>query len=58
MYIIVEVLKQNNIDIIYGVVGIFVMDMVCYVQVEGICYIGFCYEQLVGYVVVVSGFFI
>lgn len=41
MHIIVEALKQNNIDTIYGVVGIPVTDMARHAQAEGIRYIGF-----------------
>ena len=36
MHIIVEALKQNNIDTIYGVVGIPVTDMARHAQAEGI----------------------
>ena len=45
MHIIVEALKQNNIDTIYGVVGIPVTDMARHAQAEGIRYIGFRHEQ-------------
>lgn len=38
MHIIVEALKQNNIDTIYGVVGIPVTDMARHAQAEGIRY--------------------
>ena len=44
MHIIVEALKQNNIDTIYGVVGIPVTDMARHAQAEGIRYIGFRHE--------------
>nr|EES8690731.1 hypothetical protein [Escherichia coli] len=49
MHIIVEALKQNNIDTIYGVVGIPVTDMARHAQAEGIRYIGFRHEQSAGY---------
>ena len=48
MHIIVEALKQNNIDTIYGVVGIPVTDMARHAQAEGIRYIGFRHEQSAG----------
>ena len=35
MHIIVEALKQNNIDTIYGVVGIPVTDMARHAQADG-----------------------
>ncbi len=41
MHIIVEALKQNDIDTIYGVVGIPVTDMARHARAEGIRYIGF-----------------
>ncbi len=56
MHIIVEALKQNNIDIIYGVVGIPVTDMARHAQAEGIRYIGFRHEQSAGYAAAASGF--
>ena len=49
MHIIVEALKQNDIDTIYGVVGIPVTDMARHAQAEGIRYIGFRHEQSAGY---------
>ncbi|MEV9810928.1 oxalyl-CoA decarboxylase [Escherichia coli] len=56
MHIIVEALKQNNIDTIYGVVGIPVTDMARHAQAEGIRYIGFRHEQSAGYAAAASGF--
>lgn len=40
MHVFVEALKRNNIDTIYGVVGIPVTDMARHAQAEGIRYIG------------------
>ena len=46
MHIIVEALKQNNIDTIYGVVGIPVGRIWhAMPQAEGIRYIGFRHQQ-------------
>ena len=56
MHIIVEALKQNTIDTIYGVVGIPVTDMARHAQAEGIRYIGFRHEQSAGYAAAASGF--
>ncbi|EFC1497359.1 oxalyl-CoA decarboxylase [Escherichia coli] len=56
MHIIVEALKQNGIDTIYGVVGIPVTDMARHAQAEGIRYIGFRHEQSAGYAAAASGF--
>ena len=57
MHIIVEALKQNNIDTIYGVVGIPVTDMARHAQAEGIRYIGFRHEQSAGYAAAQAVFF-
>lgn len=56
MHIIVAALKQNNIDTIYGVVGIPVTDLSCYAQAQGIRYLGFRHEQSAGYAASISGF--
>ncbi|EPE4769871.1 oxalyl-CoA decarboxylase [Escherichia coli] len=56
MHVFVEALKRNNIDTIYGVVGIPVTDMARHAQAEGIRYIGFRHEQSAGYAAAVSGF--
>jgi len=56
MHIIVEALKKNNIDTIYGVAGIPITDMARHAQAEGIRYIGFRHEQSAGYAAAISGF--
>ena len=56
MHIIVEALKQNNIECIYGVAGIPVTDMARHAQAEGIRFIGFRHEQSAGYAAAIRGF--
>lgn len=56
MHVFVDALKKNNIDTIYGVVGIPVTDMARHAQAEGIRYIGFRHEQSAGYAAAISGF--
>ncbi|MEQ4694602.1 oxalyl-CoA decarboxylase [Providencia manganoxydans] len=56
MHIIVDALKKNGIDTIYGVVGIPVTDMARHAQAEGIRYIGFRHEQSAGNAAAISGF--
>lgn len=56
MHIIVDALKKNGIDTIYGVVGIPVTDMARHAQAEGIRYIGFRHEQSAGNAAAISGY--
>lgn len=56
MQIMVEALKQNNVDTIYGVVGIPVTDLARYAQKEGIRYIGFRHEQNAGNAAAITGY--
>lgn len=56
MHIIVEALKKNNLNTIYGVAGIPVTDMARHAQAEGIRYIGFRHEQSAGYAAAISGY--
>jgi len=56
MHIIVDALKKNNIDTIYGVAGIPVTDMARHAQAQSIRYIGFRHEQSAGYAAAISGF--
>lgn len=56
MHIIVDALKKNDIDTIYGVVGIPVTDMARHAQAEGLRYIGFRHEQSAGNAAAISGF--
>ena len=56
MHIMVEALKKNGIDTIYGVVGIPVTDLARHAQEEGIRYIGFRHEQSAGNAAAISGY--
>lgn len=56
MRIMVEALKRNNVDTIYGIVGIPVTDLARYAQEQGIRYIGFRHEQSAGNAAAVSGY--
>lgn len=56
MHIIVDALKKNDINTIYGVVGIPVTDLARHAQAEGIRYIGFRHEQSAGNAAAISGF--
>lgn len=56
MQIMVEALKQNNVDTIYGVVGIPVTDLARYAQKEGIRYVGFRHEQNAGNAAAITGY--
>lgn len=56
MHIMVEALKRNGIDTIYGIVGIPVTDLARHAQEEGIRYIGFRHEQSAGNAAAITGF--
>ena len=56
MHIMVEALKKNEIDTIYGVVGIPVTDLARHAQEEGIRYIGFRHEQSAGNAAAITGY--
>lgn len=56
MHVVVDALKQNGIDTIYGVVGIPVTDLARHAQEVGIRYIGFRHEQSAGNAAAISGF--
>lgn len=56
MHVMVEALKRNGIDTIYGVVGIPVTDLARHAQEEGIRYIGFRHEQSAGNAAAITGF--
>lgn len=56
MHIVVEALKRNNLNTIYGIVGIPVTDLARYAQQEGIRYIGFRHEQSAGNAAAISGY--
>ena len=56
MHVMIEALKRNGVDTIYGVVGIPVTDLARHAQEEGIRYIGFRHEQSAGNAAAISGF--
>ena len=47
-HLVVEALKLNGIDTIYGVAGIPITDLLRLAQAEGIRYIGFRQAQQIG----------
>ena len=56
MHLMVDVLKANGIQTIYGVVGIPVTDLARHVQAVGIRYIGFRHEQSAGHAAAITGY--
>ena len=56
MHIVVDALKKNGIDTMYGVVGIPVTDLARHAQEAGIRFIGFRHEQSAGYAASAAGF--
>ena len=56
MHLMIEALKKNGIDTIYGVVGIPVTDLARHAQEEGIRYIGFRHEQSAGNAAAITGY--
>ncbi len=55
-HVMVEALKLNGIDTIYGLAGIPITDLARLAQSEGIRYIGFRHEQNAGHAAAVAGF--
>ncbi len=56
MRLMVEALKRNHVDTIYGVVGIPITDLARHAQQEGIRYIGFRHEQSAGNAAAITGY--
>ena len=56
MHLMVDALKANGIETIFGVVGIPVTDLARHAQEVGIRYIGFRHEQSAGNAAAISGF--
>lgn len=56
MHLLVDALKLNGVEAIYGVVGIPVTDLARYAQKVGIRYIGFRHEQSAGHAAAISGY--
>jgi oxalyl-CoA decarboxylase len=55
-HLMVDALKLNNLDTIYGVAGIPVTDLARLAQAEGIRYIGFHHEQSAGNAAAIAGY--
>src|SRR5258705_6949455 len=55
-HLVIEAMKLNGLDTIYGVVGIPVTDLARLAQAEGIRYIGFRHEQSAGNAAAISGY--
>lgn len=55
-HVMVDALKLNGIDTIYGVAGIPITDLARLAQAEGIRYIGFRHEQNAGNAAAIAGF--
>jgi hypothetical protein len=56
MHLLVDALKMNGVEAIFGVVGIPVTDLARYAQQAGIRYIGFRHEQSAGHAAAISGY--
>jgi oxalyl-CoA decarboxylase len=55
-HLVVDAMKLNGLDTMYGVAGIPVTDLARLVQAEGIRYIGFRHEQSAGNAAAIAGF--
>src|ERR1700761_1978191 len=55
-HLVVDALKLNQIDKIYGVVGIPITDLARLAQANGIRYIGFRHEQSAGNAAAITGY--
>src|ERR1700761_6736508 len=55
-HLVVDALKLNGIDTIFGVAGIPITDLARLAQAKGIRYIGFRHEQSAGNAAAISGF--
>jgi oxalyl-CoA decarboxylase len=55
-HLVVDALKLNGIDTIYGVAGIPITDLARLAQTEGIRYIGFRHEQSAGNAAAITGY--
>jgi oxalyl-CoA decarboxylase len=55
-HLVVDTLKLNEIDTIFGVAGISIMDLARPAQAEGLRYIGFRHEQSAGNAAAIAGY--
>src|SRR6516162_3292198 len=55
-HLVVEALKLNGLDTIYGVAGIPITDLARVAQAEGMRYFGFRHEQSAGHAAAITGY--
>ena len=55
-HLVVDALKLNGIDTLYGVAGIPITDLARLAQAEGMRFYGFRHEQSAGYAAAAAGF--
>src|SRR5471032_2195177 len=55
-HLVIDALKHNDIDTIFGLVGIPITDLARLAQAEGMRFIGFCHEQHAGNAAAISGY--
>src|SRR5437773_10511557 len=55
-HLVVEALKLNGVDTIFGVAGIPITDLLRLAQNEGIRYLGFRHEQSAGNAAAIAGY--
>ncbi|WP_425827570.1 oxalyl-CoA decarboxylase [Streptomyces fractus] len=55
-HLVVDALKKNDVETIYGLVGIPVTDLARLAQAEGIRYIGFRHESNAGHAAAIAGY--
>ncbi|MFF3495514.1 oxalyl-CoA decarboxylase [Streptomyces sp. NPDC002795] len=55
-HLVVDALKKNDVDTIYGLVGIPITDLARLAQAEGIRYIGFRHESNAGHAAAIAGY--
>ncbi|MFF7277515.1 oxalyl-CoA decarboxylase [Streptomyces griseorubiginosus] len=55
-HLVVDALKLNDVDTIYGVVGIPITDLARLAQAQGIRYIGFRHESNAGHAAAIAGY--
>ena len=56
IHLVVDALRLNNVDTIYGLVGIPITDLARTAQASGIRYIGFRHESAAGHAAAAAGF--
>ena len=55
-HLVVDALKLNRFDMIYGVAGIPITDLARLAQAEGMRYFGFRHEQSAGHAAAITGY--